>query len=90
MLQDRDQEWCKDPDSPYPKTLLMNSHFLAKLCQEADGYQYKNVARWTRASRLKANQLNYSGIKDLDKVVVPVHLGNHWVRFSPADIPHPQ
>lgn len=77
-LQDRDQEWCKVSDSPYPKVLFMNSHFVAKLCQEVGGYQYKNVSRWTRATKLKSN-LAYSGIADLDKVVVPVHLGNHWV-----------
>lgn len=57
----------------------MNSHFVAKLCQEAAGYQYKNVARWTRAAKLKSGKLAYTGIKDLHKIVVPVHLGNHWV-----------
>lgn len=79
-MQDRDQEWSASVGSPYSRVLFMNSHFLAKLCQEASGYQYQNVARWTRAARLKANQLTYTGIKDVDKVVVPVHLGNHWVR----------
>eukprot|EP00892_Ulva_mutabilis_P008029 jgi/Ulvmu1/5599/UM023_0136.1 len=78
LLQDRDQEWCASSDSSHARVLFMNSHFLAKLCQEATGYQYSNVARWTRATRLKSNQLTYTGIKDLDKVVVPVHLGNHW------------
>lgn len=59
----------------------MNSHFVAKLCQEAGGYNYSNVRRWTRPARLRSSGIaHYASVADVDKVIVPVHLGNHWVR----------
>jgi Ulp1 family protease len=58
----------------------MNSHFVSKLCFEQGGYDYSKVQRWTSVRRLEAGQLDYfGGIADLDKVIIPVHLGNHWV-----------
>ena len=51
----------------------------------AQGYNYQKVANWV--SRKCQGTLHcllsdrYSGIKDVDKVVMPVFVGgNHWVR----------
>jgi Ulp1 family protease len=80
-MQDRDKQWVLEgSDRKRSRCLFMNSHFLAKLCQEPGGYDYSKVKRWTAARKLKSLAVDYySGIEDLDKLVLPVHLGNHWV-----------
>lgn len=80
-IQDRDAVWFEMPELDRPKVLYMNSCFFTKLCQEAGGYIYSNVQRWTTARKLRQIGVDrYQGIRDVDKVVIPVHLGNHWVR----------
>jgi Ulp1 protease family, C-terminal catalytic domain len=88
--QDRDTAWLHRPELGKPKVLFMSSHFVSKLCQEAGGYDYSKVQRWTTARKLRRiNITHYTGIKDVDKIIVPVHLGNHWVRHARARIwPH--
>lgn len=85
-LQDRDTWYLKHPSLCKPKVIFMNSHFTAKLL-ERDEYDYKKVQRWTSTAKLHRVGLeHYAGIKDVDKVVMPVHLGNHWVRRSCASM----
>ena len=80
-MQDRDSQWLSHPELDKPKVLFMNSHFVTKLCQEGEGFEYSRVQRWTGARKLRRIGItHYQGIRDVDKVVVPVHLGNHWVR----------
>lgn len=80
-VQDRDKRWFQDGSQKRSRCLFMNSHFLAKLCQEPGGYDYSKVRRWTADRKRKALAIDYyGGIEDLDKMVLPVHLGNHWVR----------
>ena len=80
-VQDRDKKWFLDGTEKRSRCLFMNSHFLAKLCQEDGGYDYSKVRRWTADCKRKSLAIDYyGGIEDLDKVVMPVHLGNHWVR----------
>lgn len=84
-MQDRDARWCEQPELGKPRVLFMTSHFVTKMCQEAGGYDYAKVQRWTGARKLKRiGAGRYGGIRDVDKVVVPVHLGNHWVRRPPG------
>jgi hypothetical protein len=78
--QDRDADWFEQPELDRAKVLYMNSCFITKLCQEVGGYNYSNVQRWTAPRKLRRIGVDrYQGIRDVDKVVIPVHLGNHWV-----------
>ena len=84
-LQDRDTLRRNLESDAAPKCLYMSSHFVSKLCQERGGYNYENVRRWMGEKKLRRIGLSHiGGLKDLDKVIVPVHLGNHWVRCCQA------
>ncbi|KAI8911836.1 hypothetical protein EDD86DRAFT_264628 [Gorgonomyces haynaldii] len=58
------KRYLDQPDK-YPKVWVFNTFFYGRLQQG-----YSNVRRWTK----KAND-----IFTYDYVIVPVHLGNHWV-----------
>lgn len=81
-MQDEDTARFHDPKQAYPKVLFRSSHFIDKLCYEgpngAKVYKYDNVRRWTR-KHLKHQLPHYHGLRHLDKMIAPVHLGNHWV-----------
>lgn len=48
---------------------FFSSFFYTKLSE--NGYTYKSVSRWTKRAKIN--------ILDLDKIVLPVHVGqNHW------------
>ena len=58
----------------------MSCHFMDKLLLYSGNYDYELVRRWTRSNKLKSIGVrHYGGIMDVDKVIIPVHLGNHWV-----------
>jgi sentrin-specific protease 1 len=50
-----------------PRVLWINTFFYP-LLNGRRGYQYERVRKWTKAC----------DIFDYDKILVPIHLGNHW------------
>jgi len=79
MVQERSNK--RASSSQYPKehqakVFIMNTFFWTKLYNNGV-YTYRNVRRWTKKSRLK--KLGLETIFDLDKFLIPVHIGNtHW------------
>jgi hypothetical protein len=64
LLNERSQQ--SSNNGKQPKCYLFNSFFYTLLSN--GGYNYSRVQKWTRKI----------DIFTLDKVFVPVHLGNHW------------
>jgi sentrin-specific protease 1 len=64
MCTDREERY----GGKYPRCHYFNTFFYAKLTQRGV-YTYSTVRRWTKNVDLFA----------LDKVIIPVHLGVHWV-----------
>jgi len=64
---------CKDRSlskpGKYPQCHFFNTFFYSKLDMTNRGYTYSNVRTWTRKIDLFS----------MDKVIIPVHLGVHWV-----------
>ena len=66
------------------RVLFMNTFFYTKLTEinkkNPDGYNYKEVKRWTKPSRLASGGLpGAQNIFEADKVIIPVNLNNtHW------------
>ncbi|ETO30865.1 Ulp1 protease family, catalytic domain containing protein [Reticulomyxa filosa] len=58
--------------------ILMNSFFYAKLV--VNGYDYAAVSRWTKPAQIKKRGFsgNVKTIFDLDKVIFPINMNNHW------------
>jgi len=48
-----------------------STFFYPKLYTDKKGYVFENVQRWT-------GKLTYA-LHECDKIVVPIHLGMHWV-----------
>ena len=51
-----------------PKIHFFNSFFYLKLFQRKQVYNFRSVRRWTKKF----------DPREMDKIVFPVHLGNHW------------
>ncbi|EGC34898.1 hypothetical protein DICPUDRAFT_55498 [Dictyostelium purpureum] len=51
-----------------PKCHFFGTFFYTQLCNGPENYDFSKVKRWT----------NKVDIFSLDKVILPVHLGNHW------------
>jgi len=79
MIQERSNNRASSrqyPKEHQAKVFIMNTFFWTKLYNNGV-YRYKNVRRWTKKSRLK--KLGLETIFDLDKFLIPVHIGNtHW------------
>lgn len=60
--------YSKNTSKKWPKCFVFQSYFLLRLGES--GYSYSNVRRWTKRAKVD--------IFSLDKIIVPVHLGNHW------------
>ncbi|KAK9845918.1 hypothetical protein WJX81_005972 [Elliptochloris bilobata] len=77
LLQDRDTLWRK-LGGGQPTCHFFNSFFINKLYKDARKYSYSNVRRWTSAKRLAGVGQASECILDLERWIIPVHLGNHW------------
>eukprot|EP01133_Synstelium_polycarpum_P006709 gene6709-7802_t len=60
----------RQADNPqtFPKCHFFNTFFYQLLCNNNGTYSYQRVKRWTA----KVDIFTY------DKVLIPVHMGNHW------------
>ncbi|CAL8468186.1 g7725 [Coccomyxa elongata] len=76
MLLDRDAE--RREKGLGPRCHFFNSFFLNKLYKDTHTYNYKAVRRWTLPKKLKLQNQQSESILDVERVIVPVHLGNHW------------
>ncbi|EIE20629.1 cysteine proteinase [Coccomyxa subellipsoidea C-169] len=81
LLLDRDAE--RRRAGLVPTCHFFNSFFVNKLYKDAHAYSYKAVQRWTLPKKLNLqNQARALftpfSILDVERVIVPVHLGNHW------------
>lgn len=76
LLQERDMRWHKG-GKDMPRCWFAPTFFLNKLFLD-QGYSYDSVRRWTMPKKFQLVKLPYTSIFELDKVILPVHLGNHW------------
>ncbi|KAK9901672.1 hypothetical protein WJX75_007814 [Coccomyxa subellipsoidea] len=76
LLLDRDAE--RRQAGKGPRCHFFNSFFVNKLYKDTHAYSYKAVQRWTLPKKLKMQNQQSESILDLERVIVPVHLGNHW------------
>lgn len=71
LLKQRSDDRLKKPDAQqaeaWPRVHFLNTFFYP-LLSDKGGYNYARVQKWTRRIDLFA----------MDRVVVPIHLGNHW------------
>mmetsp|Transcript_34926 Transcript_34926/g.76344 ORF Transcript_34926/g.76344 Transcript_34926/m.76344 type:complete len:235 (-) Transcript_34926:134-838(-) len=67
LLQQR--ELHRNPD--HPRVHYFSTFFYQALYTDKKEYRFENVQRWT-------GNLPYA-LHDCDKIVVPIHLGMHWV-----------
>lgn len=47
-------------------------------CRDEENYNYQAARRWTLPKKLKMWGQASPSILELDKVIMPVHLGIHW------------
>lgn len=70
-LSRRDQQMCQK-DSSRKRSHFFKSFFVSKLMDEASGYRYQNVKRWSKKVAGK-------DVFALDKIIFPVNVGGvHW------------
>eukprot|EP00891_Asterochloris_glomerata_P005549 jgi/Astpho2/5549/e_gw1.00079.275.1_t len=63
-----------------PDCYFHNTFFVNKLFTALNKYDYKSVRRWTAPKRLKRTfPGEFDSILELDRIIIPVHLGIHWV-----------
>lgn len=73
LLQRQRQMEGLNDDAKAPRVHFLNSYFYAKLYSDTQEYDFKPVRRWTTEKKL-----GYS-LLDCERVVIPLHKGNHWV-----------
>ena len=72
MLSNRDKKMCSNDDKNKKRCHFFKSFFITKLLDEAGGYRYQNVKRWSK-------KVPGKDIFGLDKIVFPVNMnGVHW------------
>jgi len=70
-LARRDEQMCKK-DTNRKRSHFFKSFFVSKLMDEASGYRYQNVKRWSKKVAGK-------DVFALDKIVFPINVGGvHW------------
>jgi len=70
-LARRDEQMCQK-DSNRKRSHFFKSFFVSKLMDEASGYRYQNVKRWSKKVAGK-------DVFALDKIVFPINVGGvHW------------
>ncbi len=62
-----------------PECHLFSSFFATRLYKDGDGYEYERVRRWTAPKKLARGGQPSGCLLDLDRIIVPVHQGLHWV-----------
>ena len=62
-----------------PTCHFFNSFFLPALAgTHHNEYNYTKVSRWTSLKKLKRSAQTAECVLDMDRLIVPVHLGMHW------------
>ena len=56
-----------------------NRRAAARAVQEDNSYKYDEVKRWGLAKKLAAGGQLSASLLDCDRLIMPVHLPNHWV-----------
>mmetsp|Transcript_31328 Transcript_31328/g.55059 ORF Transcript_31328/g.55059 Transcript_31328/m.55059 type:complete len:457 (-) Transcript_31328:131-1501(-) len=78
MMQERMQRNLDDktncvPEANKLRCLFFNTFFYTKLSDNGKGYKYKAVRRWSKKQKVQVHP------SVLDKVIIPVNVGNnHW------------
>lgn len=71
MLSRRDEKLC-EKEKGRRRSHFFKSFFITKLLDEAGGYRYQNVKRWSK-------KVPGKDIFALDKIIYPVNMsGVHW------------
>ena len=62
-----------------PTCHFFNSFWLPALVSpQHDQYNYPKVSRWTSLKKLRRSAQTAECVLDLERLIVPVHLGMHW------------
>lgn len=71
-----------------PTCHFFNSFWLPALVgPRHDQYNYPKVSRWTSLKKLKRSAQTAACVLDMERLIVPVHLGMHWT-CAVVDLEH--